>query len=119
MFPSGRAALYSMKPTHGLVSLDGIVPVCHVFDSAGPMAKSPYDLALLLDVLVGGKDGGTSYTEDISNSWTNISVATLDPEKWVLPPSMLKPIEVATVQIVSAVPVNWRKLDLRVPTHCP
>ncbi|KAF2878597.1 amidase signature domain-containing protein [Massariosphaeria phaeospora] len=111
MFPSGRAALYSMKPTPGLVSLDGIVPVSHTFDSAGPMAKSPYDLALLLDVLVDRNNDGDSYTKAPSGSWSDISIGTLDPEKWLLPPSMLKSVEEATVQINKEIREAYSKLE--------
>ncbi|KAF2686408.1 amidase signature enzyme [Lentithecium fluviatile CBS 122367] len=114
MFPSGRAALYSMKPTSALVSLDGIVPVSHNLDSAGPMAKSPYDLALLLDAVVVRRheeEGAESYTKAMTDSWSEISVGTLDPEKWALPPSMLKPIAEATVQINKEIKAAYTRLE--------
>ena len=65
------------------------------------MTKSPYDLALLLDVLVDRQpDGQASYEDGINGSWHDISIGTLDPEKWKFPPEVLKPVEEATTQIV-------------------
>ncbi|KAJ9102829.1 hypothetical protein QFC20_004936 [Naganishia adeliensis] len=51
VFPSFASALYGLKPTHGLLSRTGIVPFAPTFDSAGPMGKTPWDLAVLLDVM--------------------------------------------------------------------
>ena len=99
--PAGRAALYTLKPTVGIIETAGIVPVSHTFDAPGPMTKTPYDLALLLDVLVREQpQGQKSYTSALTRSWSDISVATLDPEEWKLPPEVLKPVKEATTQIV-------------------
>lgn len=51
--PAGRAALYALRPTMGLVSRAGIVPGCKMMDTVGPMAKCVYDVALLLENMVG------------------------------------------------------------------
>jgi amidase len=42
-----------LKPTHGLISRDGIVPLALTFDTVGPMARSVYDVASALTVMVG------------------------------------------------------------------
>lgn len=99
--PAGRAALYTLKPTIGIIETAGIVPVSHNFNSPGPMARTPHDLALLLDVLVQEQPKGQiSYTSALTRSWSDISVATLDPEEWKFPPEILKPVQDATTQIV-------------------
>ena len=49
--PSAVENVVGLKPTLGLVSQDGIVPISHQQDSAGPMARSVTDLAILLGVL--------------------------------------------------------------------
>lgn len=100
--PAGRAALYAIKPTIGLVPQAGIVPVSHNMDAAGPMAKNPYDVALLLDYMVSPdtRQSQESYTTAANGSWDGIGVATLDPEVWKFPPMFLKPVEEATTQIV-------------------
>lgn len=49
--PSNVNGLVGMKPTLGLVSRTGIVPIAQSQDTAGPMARSVADLAALLTVL--------------------------------------------------------------------
>jgi amidase len=51
--PSAASALVGVKPTVGLVSRGGIVPISHSQDTAGPMARTVRDAALLLEVLAG------------------------------------------------------------------
>ncbi|KAK3291864.1 amidase signature domain-containing protein [Chaetomium fimeti] len=96
--PAGRAALYTIKPTIGLVSQEGIMPISHHFDTAGPMTKSVHDLAALLDVLAAGPRS-ESFTASLTGSWSDISVAVLDPEEWKFPEDWVKPVEGAEAQI--------------------
>ena len=49
--PSAFCRTYGLKPTWGRVSLDGVWPLARTLDHAGPMARTPEDLALLLGVL--------------------------------------------------------------------
>src|SRR5213596_2037150 len=49
--PSAVENIVGLKPTLGLVSQDGIVPISHQQDTAGPMARSVTDVATLLGVL--------------------------------------------------------------------
>ena len=51
--PSAHNALVGLRPTVGLVSRTGIVPLDTVRDTAGPMARSVTDMATVLDVIVG------------------------------------------------------------------
>jgi amidase len=51
--PSGMAALVGIKPTVGLVSRGGIIPISHSQDTAGPMARSVADAAALLTAMAG------------------------------------------------------------------
>lgn len=51
--PSGRAAAYTLRPTLGLVSRAGTVPGSKSMDTVGPMAKSVFDIALLLQHMAG------------------------------------------------------------------
>jgi amidase len=51
--PSSMHALVGIKPTVGLVSRDGIVPISPTQDTAGPMARTVADAAVLLSVLAG------------------------------------------------------------------
>src|SRR5574342_321078 len=51
--PSSANSLVGIKPTLGLVSRRGIIPIAHSQDTAGPMARTVADAAALLSVLAG------------------------------------------------------------------
>jgi amidase len=63
--PSAANGVVGLKPTHGLVSRDGIIPLALTFDTAGPMARSVYDVAATLGVMTGvdSADPATSKSE--------------------------------------------------------
>lgn len=54
--PAAHNALVGLRPTVGLVSRTGMVPLDGVRDTAGPMARSVRDMAILLDAMVTGPD---------------------------------------------------------------
>ena len=60
--PSSANGLVGIKPTLGLVSRSGIIPISHSQDTAGPMARSVTDAAALLAVLSGvdARDSATA-----------------------------------------------------------
>jgi len=51
--PSSTCGLVGLKPTVGLVSRTGVVPISHTQDTPGPMARTVRDAALLLGALAG------------------------------------------------------------------
>ena len=51
--PVGANGLVGIKPTVGLVSRSGIIPIAHSQDTAGPMARTVADAAILLGALAG------------------------------------------------------------------
>ncbi len=51
--PSNTNGIVGIKPTVGLVSRSGIVPISHTQDTAGPMARTVRDAAILLGALAG------------------------------------------------------------------
>jgi amidase len=51
--PSSANSLVGIKPTVGLVSRAGIIPIAHSQDTAGPMARTVTDAAILLGALTG------------------------------------------------------------------
>jgi amidase len=53
MCPSSVAALVGIKPTVGRVSRSGIIPISHTQDTAGPMARTVADAAILLEAMIG------------------------------------------------------------------
>jgi amidase len=60
--PSAANGLVGIKPTVGLVSRSGIVPISHTQDTAGPMARTVADAAVLLAGMTGvdATDGSTA-----------------------------------------------------------
>ncbi|HKO62240.1 MAG TPA: amidase [Pyrinomonadaceae bacterium] len=51
--PSSANSLVGIKPTIGLVSRSGIIPIAHSQDTAGPMARTVEDAAILLAAISG------------------------------------------------------------------
>ncbi len=60
--PSSINGIVGIKPTLGLVSRSGIVPIAHSHDTAGPMTRTVEDAAILLGVLA-GIDEKDAYTQ--------------------------------------------------------
>ena len=76
--PSSANGLAGLKPTVGLVSRSGIIPISHSQDTAGPMARTVRDVAILLSALAGtdAEDSATaSAAEKIFSDYTKF----LDP----------------------------------------
>jgi len=51
--PSNANSLVGIKPTVGLVSRSGVIPISHTQDTAGPMARTVRDAAILLGAMAG------------------------------------------------------------------
>lgn len=51
--PSQTNGIVGIKPTLGLVSRSGIIPIAHSQDTAGPMARTVTDAAILLEAMTG------------------------------------------------------------------
>ncbi len=53
--PAAWNDLVGLKTTHGLLSLEGVVPLAESFDTVGPLCRSVEDAALLLAAMQGAK----------------------------------------------------------------
>jgi amidase len=51
LYPASQNGLVTLKPTVGLISRAGILPISHSQDTAGPMTRTVRDAAMLLNVL--------------------------------------------------------------------
>jgi amidase len=60
--PSSICGIVGVKPTVGLISRSGIIPIAHTQDTAGPMTRTVTDAAILLSALtaVDPRDSATS-----------------------------------------------------------
>ena len=68
--PSNANSLVGIKPTLGLISRAGIIPIAHSQDTAGPMCRTVGDAAILLGVLSGvdSRDDATNASVGKSSS---------------------------------------------------
>jgi len=75
--PSAVHNLFGLRPTKGLTSIAGIVPLSHTQDVAGPLARTVMDLAIALDATV-GPDAADSATHVLDNHTLPRFVSALD-----------------------------------------
>lgn len=61
--PSSFSNLYGLRPSKGLTSIDGVVPLNADRDVTGPLCRSAEDLAIMMDAIA-GTDEADSYTAD-------------------------------------------------------
>jgi amidase len=76
--PSSANSLVGIKPTLGLVSRSGIIPIAHSQDTAGPMARNVSDAAILLSALTGIDSRDKATTGSRGKSMTDYT-KYLDP----------------------------------------
>lgn len=69
--PSSANSLVGIKPTVGLISRAGIIPIAHSQDTAGPMARSVTDAVLILGALTGQDPRDPMANESRRNSATD------------------------------------------------
>lgn len=77
--PASVNGIVGLKPTVGLVSRRGIIPISASQDTAGPMGRSVADVALLLEVMA-GPDAGDSATAVVEAGASRGFVAALAPD---------------------------------------
>jgi amidase len=77
--PSNANSLVGIKPTLGLVSRSGIIPIAHSQDTAGPMCRTVTDAAILLGALTGIDPKDSATKESIGRSYTDYT-RFLDPK---------------------------------------
>ena len=67
MAPAYKNSIVSIKPTFGLVSRYGIIPISETQDTAGSMGRNVADCAILLDAIV-GSDPLDQYTKNADSN---------------------------------------------------
>ena len=71
--PSSANGVVGIKPTLGLISRTGIIPIAHSQDTAGPMARTVRDSAILLGTLAGADprdSAAAAASEKIADDYT-------------------------------------------------
>ena len=61
--PSSYSNLYGIRPSKGLTSIHGIIPLVGPRDTVGPMARTAQDMAQVLEVIA-GTDSGDDFTQE-------------------------------------------------------
>lgn len=102
LFPASAQSLVGLKPTFGLIPIDGVFPgLSSHHDVAGPLAKCVYDAAAMLDVLagptpkdprtlgsasLGSTSGGTHYVDALrKGAFRNARIGLFEPGIWASP----------------------------------
>jgi amidase len=89
--PSSICGIVGVKPTVGLVSRAGIIPIAQSQDTAGPMTRTVTDAAILLTALAGadGADPSTQSTQPkdyatlLGGGVRGLRIGALREEKWI------------------------------------
>jgi amidase len=76
--PSSANGIVGMKPTVGLVSRTGVIPISQSQDTAGPMGRTVRDVAILLGALAGSDPSDKVTTDEQRKTLTDYTKA-LDP----------------------------------------
>ena len=81
--PAGITGIVGIKPTLGLVSRSGIIPIAHSQDTAGPMARTVRDAAILLTAMTGTdpNDIATSSAETHHDYSANLTADALNGKR--------------------------------------
>jgi amidase len=69
--PSSTCGIAGIKPTVGLVSRTGIIPISHSQDTAGPMCRTLRDAAIVLGALTGMDEADPATAESREHSYTD------------------------------------------------
>lgn len=119
VMPSARAALYTLKPTPSSAAnkanLEGVVPLCPLMDTVGPMTKTVRDLALLLDIILPEGSSPNNTFEACLNEpnggwWSDISLVALSPTSWGFPAVICESSPAVDAQLTSDIEAAYAKL---------
>jgi aspartyl-tRNA(Asn)/glutamyl-tRNA(Gln) amidotransferase subunit A len=67
--PAACCGIVGLKPTYGLVPLDGCFPLAPTFDHAGPMARTVSDCARMLEALAPDLDRSSKTAAVVGSAW--------------------------------------------------
>ncbi|MEG9328132.1 amidase family protein [Salinimicrobium catena] len=79
--PSSKNSVVGLKPTVGLLSRSGIVPISSTLDTPGPMTKSVIDNAIFLNAMTGKDKLDTASVEDGKNYVRGLENASLEGKR--------------------------------------
>lgn len=102
--PAAFCGITGHKPTYGLVNTQGIIPLSKTLDHAGPMARSAYECALMLELMLNlGKN--QSFTDRIEHSVKGLTLAIIPSLLENCQPSVITSFE-ESLKILSSIGIN-------------
>jgi amidase len=101
--PSNANSLVGLKPTIGLVSRSGVIPIAHSQDTAGPMCRTVADAAILLGALAG---------TDATDPATATAPASVPDYTKALDPNGLKGARIGVARAVFGSPEGDRLVNV-------
>ncbi len=108
--PSALCGIVGHRPSAGLISLNGVVPLSTSFDTAGPLAATVRDAAILIDVLSRKSSFAASLEQNVSALKVGIPRKALFGD---LDPDVASCLE-AAVQIVGKLTSQVREVEIAV-----
>ncbi len=88
--PSSQNSVVGLKPTIGVLSRTGIVPISSTLDTPGPMTKSVIDNAILLNALIGGDKNDSASVDTDVDFVNSIKAVALNGKKFGVIKEFLK-----------------------------
>jgi len=102
--PSSSNSLVGLKPTVGLLSRGGIVPLSSTLDTPGPMTKNVIDNAILLSAMTGedSRDPATKGNDKALDYWEGLTASSLKGKRFgVIKPYLRDSMYQATVEKIT------------------
>lgn len=82
--------------------MDGVIPVSKSLDSVGAMARSPADLAMVIEMLQAtGPNHNERLSQLMTQKWDGLRIGFVDEKIWKLPENLCKNDDEALSQMVN------------------
>jgi aspartyl-tRNA(Asn)/glutamyl-tRNA(Gln) amidotransferase subunit A len=97
--PAACCGITGLKPTYGLVPVDGVIPLSPSLDHVGPMTRSVEDAAIMLGVMGGGRGALAAYAHACRRRVKRLRVGVSDAHMQDLDAGVQRPIEAAIAEL--------------------
>lgn len=91
--PAACCGVTGLKPTTGLVSTQGVLPLSWTLDHVGPLTRSVEDAALILGVIAGQRSNPRRYAEAVRRSPRGLRIGISEHHMRDLAPQVSKAVE--------------------------
>ena len=109
--PASCCGVTGLKPTRGLVSVEGVVPLSPSLDHVGPIARTAAECALMLEVMAGSRYAGR-FTKAARRPARGLRVGVSEFHLRDLDSAVQKPLDAAIRQLGK---LGCRMSDVRMP----